>query len=140
MALSGQVVAHRYTIVREIGRGGMATVWLADDPQHARQVAIKTLHPELAGAVGTDRFLREIRLTAQLQHPGIVPILDSGALTLPDGSSIPWYAMPFLDGESLRARLTIATSSRRTSSCPVNKCTSWTSAWPARSRRLTPSA
>jgi tetratricopeptide (TPR) repeat protein len=105
MALSGQVVANRYTIVREIGRGGMATVWLAEDRQHARQVAIKTLHPELAGAVGTDRFLREIRLTAQLQHPGIVPILDSGAMALADGTTIPWYAMPFLEGESLRARL-----------------------------------
>jgi serine/threonine protein kinase/Flp pilus assembly protein TadD len=106
MGLDGLVVADRYTILREIGRGGMATVWLADDQQHGRQVAIKTLHPELAGAIGTDRFLREIRLTAQLQHPGIVPILDSGALTLPDGTGVPWYAMPFLDGESLRTRLT----------------------------------
>ena len=78
MGLSGSVIANRYTIEREIGRGGMATVWLADDRQHGRKVAIKTLHPELAGAIGTDRFLREIRLTAQLQHPGIVPILDSG--------------------------------------------------------------
>jgi len=84
----------------------MATVWLADDAQHGRRIAIKTLHPELAGAIGTDRFLREIRLTARLQHPGIVPILDSGEVTLPDGTSVPWYAMPFLDGESLRARLT----------------------------------
>src|SRR5688572_9698339 len=106
MNLSGIVVGNRYSIAREIGRGGMATVWLAEDQQHRRRVAIKTLHPELAGAVGTDRFLREIRLTAQMQHPGIVPILDSGALALPDGSSVPWYAMPFLDGESLRARLT----------------------------------
>ena len=106
MGLDGLVVANRYTILREIGRGGMATVWLADDQQHGRRIAIKTLHPELAGAIGTDRFLREIRLTAQLQHPGIVPILDSGALALPDGTSVPWYAMPYLDGESLRARLT----------------------------------
>ena len=106
MNLSGIVVGNRYSIAREIGRGGMATVWLAEDQQHSRRVAIKTLHPELAGAIGTDRFLREIRLTAQMQHPGIVPILDSGALTLPDGSNIPWYAMPFLEGESLRARLT----------------------------------
>ena len=106
MGLDGLVVADRYTILREIGRGGMATVWLADDRHHGRRIAIKTLHPELAGAIGTDRFLREIRLTAQLQHPGIVPILDSGAVTLPDGTSVPWYAMPFLDGESLRERLT----------------------------------
>ena len=106
MGLDGLVVADRYTIQREIGRGGMATVWLADDRHHGRRIAIKTLHPELAGAIGTDRFLREVRLTAQLQHPGIVPIIDSGAVTLPDGTSVPWYAMPFLDGESLRARLT----------------------------------
>ena len=99
------VLGNRYTIEREIGRGGMATVWLANDSQHGRPVAIKTLHPELAGAIGTDRFLREIRLTAQLQHPGIVPILDSGSFRLADGTPAPWYAMPFLDGESLRARL-----------------------------------
>src|SRR5688572_8825767 len=106
MNLSGIVAGNRYSIAREIGRGGMATVWLAEDQQHSRRVAIKTLHPELAGAIGTDRFLREIRLTAQLQHPGIVPILDSGSFELVDGSEVPWYAMPFLDGESLRHRLT----------------------------------
>ncbi|HEX6315917.1 MAG TPA: serine/threonine-protein kinase, partial [Gemmatimonadaceae bacterium] len=104
MRLVGFVLGSRYTIEREIGRGGMATVWLADDPQHGRKVAIKTLHPELAGAIGTDRFLREIRLTAELQHPNIVPILDSGTVTA-DGLTIPWYAMPFLEGESLRQRL-----------------------------------
>jgi tRNA A-37 threonylcarbamoyl transferase component Bud32/tetratricopeptide (TPR) repeat protein len=105
MDLRGVVVGNRYTIEREIGRGGMATVWLAHDAQHARRIAIKTLHPELAGAIGTDRFLREIRLTAELQHPGVVPILDSGAAEW-DGMRIPWYAMPFLEGESLRSRLT----------------------------------
>ena len=89
---------------REIGRGGMATVWSASDEQHGRKVAIKTLHPELAGAIGTDRFLREIRLTAELQHPGVVPILDSGAFDH-DGVRIPWYAMPYLEGETLRSRL-----------------------------------
>ena len=62
MDLRGVVLGNRYTIEREIGRGGMATVWLAQDPQHNRKIAIKTLHPELAGAIGTDRFLREIRL------------------------------------------------------------------------------
>ena len=103
--LRGITVGGRYTIQREIGRGGMATVWLADDAQHERAVAIKTLHPELAGAIGTDRFLRELRLTARLQHPGIVPILDSGLLERSDGANLPWYAMPCLQGESLRARL-----------------------------------
>jgi len=102
---SGAVVGNRYTIEREIGRGGMATVWLAIDQQHARKVAIKTLHAELAGAIGIDRFLREIRLTAQLQHPGIVPILDSGVLERRGDTPLPWYAMPYLDGESLRSRL-----------------------------------
>src|SRR5687768_6861494 len=104
MNLRGGVLGNRYTIEREIGRGGMATVWLAQDAQHNRRIAIKTLHPELAGAIGTDRFLREIRLTAELQHPGVVPIIDSGTLDW-DGMRIPWYAMPFLDGESLRGRL-----------------------------------
>jgi tRNA A-37 threonylcarbamoyl transferase component Bud32/tetratricopeptide (TPR) repeat protein len=104
MNLGGVLVGNRYAIEREIGRGGMATVWLAHDPQHARKIAIKTLHPELAGAIGTDRFLREIRLTAELQHPGIVPILDSGVVDW-DSTRIPWYAMPFLEGESLRSRL-----------------------------------
>jgi tetratricopeptide (TPR) repeat protein len=101
----GSVVGDRYVIDREIGRGGMAVVWLARDRQHERLVAIKTLHAELAGAIGTDRFLREIRLTAKLQHPNIVSILDSGVVTLRDGTSAPWYAMPLLTGESLRARL-----------------------------------
>ena len=104
MDLRGVVLGNRYTIERVIGRGGMATVWLAQDPRHNRKIAIKTLHPELAGAIGTDRFLREIRLTAELQHPGVVPIIDSGAVDW-DGMRIPWYAMPFLDGESLRGRL-----------------------------------
>jgi tetratricopeptide (TPR) repeat protein len=105
MELRGVVVGQRYTIEREIGRGGMATVWSASDRQHGRTVAIKTLHPDLAGAIGTDRFLREIRLTAELQHPGVVPILDSGVLEQ-DGYRIPWYAMPYLEGETLRDRLT----------------------------------
>ena len=103
--LSGAVVGERYTIEREIGRGGMATIWLARDSQHQREVAIKVLHPDLAGAMGADRFIRELRLTAQLQHPSIVPILDSGVVTLADGTRVPWFAMPYLKGESLRARL-----------------------------------
>ena len=105
MDLRGVVVGSRYTMEREIGRGGMATVWSASDQQHGRKVAIKVLHPDLAGEVGTDRFLREIRLTAELQHPAVVPILDSGAFER-DGVRIPWYAMPYLEGETLRTRLT----------------------------------
>ncbi|MGI8619762.1 MAG: protein kinase domain-containing protein, partial [Gemmatimonadaceae bacterium] len=103
--LSGTVVGERYLIERSIGRGGMATVWLASDAQHERMVAIKTLHPDLAGAIGVDRFLRELHLTARVQHPWTVPILDSGVLDTPDGRRVPWYAMPYLQGESLRARL-----------------------------------
>ncbi len=102
---SQRTLADRYTLERELGRGGMATVWLARDLPHARPVAIKILHTELAGAIGVDRFIREVRLAAGLRHPSIVPILDSGALELADGSSLPWYAMAYLEGESLRARL-----------------------------------
>jgi tetratricopeptide (TPR) repeat protein len=83
----------------------MATVWLARDLHHERPVALKVIHPELAGAIGIDRFVREVRLTGQLQHPSIVQLLDSGTLPAPDGQALPWYAMPYLEGESLRARL-----------------------------------
>jgi len=98
-------LADRYTLERELGRGGMATVWLARDVRHVRPVAIKVLHPELAGAIGVDRFIREVRLAAGLLHPNIVPILDSGVLHPPEGPALPWYAMAYLPGESLRARL-----------------------------------
>jgi eukaryotic-like serine/threonine-protein kinase len=94
-ALSG-----RYTIVRPIGEGGMATVYLARDDRHSRDVAIKVLHPDLAAVLGGDRFLREITTTAQLQHPHILPLLDSGAA---DG--LLFYVMPLVTGETLRARL-----------------------------------
>ena len=94
------ISAERYEIGREIGRGGMATVLFARDVTHDRPVAIKLLHAELAGAVSHQRFLREMRLTARLQHPHIVPLYDSGVL---DG--VPFYVMPFVEGESLRARL-----------------------------------
>ena len=103
--LRGTSLGGHYTVDREIGRGGMATVWLAHDSQHDRRVAVKTLHPDLASAIGTDRFLRELRLTAQLQHPAIVPILDSGILENAEGTRLPWYVMPFLEGETLRTRL-----------------------------------
>jgi eukaryotic-like serine/threonine-protein kinase len=96
-------VGDRYQIEREIGRGGMATVYLAEDTRHGRLVALKVLQPELARAVGQARFRREIAIAAQLQHPHILPLLDSG-----EGSSGVgpfWYTMPYVEGESLRARL-----------------------------------
>jgi serine/threonine-protein kinase len=91
----------RYVIEREIARGGMATVHLARDLRHGRRVAIKVLRDEIAAAVGADRFLAEIRVTASLQHPHILPLFDSGGA---DG--VLWYAMPFVEGETLRSRLT----------------------------------
>ncbi len=93
-------LAGRYTLEREVGRGGMAIVFLARDVRHDRAVAIKVLRPELAAAVGTERFLREIRVAARLQHPNILPLFDSGEA---DGSL--YYVMPFVEGESLRDRL-----------------------------------
>lgn len=91
----------RYTIERELGRGGMATVYLANDVRHERRVAIKVLHPELAASVGGDRFVREIRVAAKLQHPHILTLYDSG-----DADGLLYYVMPFVEGESLRDRLT----------------------------------
>jgi len=91
----------RYVIEREIARGGMATVHLARDLRHGRRVAIKVLRDEIAAAVGAERFLAEIRVTASLQHPHILPLFDSGGA---DG--VLWYAMPFVEGETLRTRLT----------------------------------
>jgi tetratricopeptide (TPR) repeat protein/tRNA A-37 threonylcarbamoyl transferase component Bud32 len=93
-------LADRYRIERELGRGGMATVYLARDLKHDRPVAVKVLHPEIARDIGTDRFLREIRLTARLQHPHILTLFDSGV----DHDRF-WYAMPYVRGESLRDRL-----------------------------------
>src|SRR3989442_7300434 len=90
----------RYTIERELGRGGMATVYLAHDRKHHRQVAIKVLNPELAGALGPDRFLREIEIAARLSHPHILTLIDSGEA---DGPL--YYIMPFVEGESLRDRM-----------------------------------
>jgi serine/threonine protein kinase len=90
----------RYAIEREIGRGGMATVFLAEDVRHSRKVAVKVLKPELAESVGADRFLREIRTTANLRHPHIVPLYDSG-----QAAGFLYYVMPFVEGESLEQRL-----------------------------------
>src|SRR5256884_3063320 len=93
-------VAGRYTIERELGRGGMATVYLAQDVKHRRSVAIKVLAPELAAALGRERFLREIETAARLTHPHILPLHDSG-----EADGLLYYVMPYVDGESLRDRL-----------------------------------
>src|SRR6476660_344051 len=94
------VLANRYRIERELGQGGMATVYLAEDLRHHRKVAIKVLLPELSAILGPERFLKEIEVTAQLQHPNILPLFDSGVA---DG--LLYYVMPYVDGESLRDRL-----------------------------------
>jgi hypothetical protein len=93
-------LADRYRIERELGRGGMATVYLARDLRYDRPVAVKVLLPDLASAVGSQRFLREIRIAASLRHPNILPVLDSG-----DVEGLPFYVMPFVEGESLREKL-----------------------------------
>ncbi|MDZ4673069.1 MAG: protein kinase [Gemmatimonadota bacterium] len=93
-------LSDRYRVERELGQGGMATVYLAHDLKHQRDVAIKVLHPDLGAAIGGERFLSEIRTTARLQHPHILPLLDSGAA---DG--LLYYVMPYVSGETLRDRL-----------------------------------
>jgi serine/threonine-protein kinase len=93
-------LAGRYQFGRELGAGGMATVYLAEDLRHRRQVAVKVLRPEVAATLGPERFAREIEIAAQLQHPHILSVLDSG-----DAGGFLYYVMPFVDGESLRARL-----------------------------------
>ena len=90
----------RYRIERELGQGGMATVFLAEDIRHHRKVAIKVLHPELSAVLGSERFLKEIELTANLQHPHILPLFDSGA-----AEGLLYYVMPYVEGETLRGRL-----------------------------------
>jgi serine/threonine-protein kinase len=93
-------LADRYRIDRELGRGGMATVYLADDIKHRRSVAVKVLLPELASVVGSERFLREIEIAARLRHPHVLPLLDSGRV---DG--LLYYVMPLVEGQSLRDKL-----------------------------------
>ena len=94
------VLHDRYEIEREIGRGGMATVFLARDVRHARRVAVKVLDPELGAVLGAERFLSEIKVTANLQHPNLLPLFDSG-----EAEGLLFYVMPYVEGESLRARL-----------------------------------
>ena len=118
--LLSATLADRYRVERELGQGGMATVYLAEDLRHHRKVAIKVLHPEVAESLGTERFVREIETTANLRHPHILPLYDSGAVPArhPDaersslpraesrGPSVLFYVMPVVEGESLRDRLT----------------------------------
>lgn len=93
-------LAGRYEISREIGHGGMATVYLARDIRHSRNVALKVLDPELGAVLGAERFLSEIRVTANLQHPNLLPLFDSG-----EADGLLFYAMPYVEGETLRARI-----------------------------------
>lgn len=93
-------LAGRYAVEREIGAGGMATVYLAQDLKHDRQVAVKVLRPDLAAAMGADRFLREIKIAAQLHHPHILPLYDSG-----EADDFLYYVMPYIEGQSLREKL-----------------------------------
>lgn len=90
----------RYRIERELGHGGMGRVFLAEDLKHHRKVALKVLRPEVAQSLGTERFLREIRISAQLNHPNILTLIDSG-----DAGGVMYYVMPYVDGEALRDRL-----------------------------------
>ena len=153
-------LADRYAVERELGAGGMATVYRAVDLKHQREVAIKVLHPELGAALGSERFLSEIRTTARLQHPHVLPLLDSG-----EADGLLYYVMPLVTGETLRHRLererqlpiddaisiarevadalgyahglgvSIATSSRRTSCCVTGTRSSPISASPSPCRR-----
>ena len=100
----------RYTVERELGRGGMATVYLARDLKHDRYVALKVLHPDWRTPLGPDRFLREIKLAARLQHPHILSVHDSG-----ETQGFLWFTMPFVTGESLRDRL------RREKQLPIDE-------------------
>jgi serine/threonine-protein kinase len=93
-------IADRYAIRQELGRGGMATVYLADDLRHGRQVAIKVLEPKVAATLGSERFLHEIEIAARLRHPHILPLFDSG-----EAGGVPYYVMPYVEGESLRDRM-----------------------------------
>ena len=99
-ATLGEALAGRYEIRHELGRGGFARVYLARDGRHGREVAVKVLHPELAAALGMERFHHEIRIATGLAHPHIVPLLDSG-----EAGGFLYYAMPYVAGETLRARL-----------------------------------
>ena len=93
-------LSDRYAIQHELGEGGMATVYLAEDLKHERKVAVKVLRPELAAVLGAERFVQEIKTTANLQHPHILPLFDSG-----EAEGFLYYVMPYVEGESLEQRL-----------------------------------
>ncbi len=99
-------IAGRYEIRREAGRGGMAVVYLAWDLRHDRPVALKVLRPEIGRLLGADRFLREIQIAAHLAHPHVLGVIDSGVIEVEGGGSLPYYVMPFVQGQSLGVRLT----------------------------------
>ncbi|MGH7629007.1 MAG: serine/threonine-protein kinase [Gemmatimonadales bacterium] len=99
-SLLAEALSDRYSLDRELGRGGMATVYLARDLRHRRPVAVKVMHPSLAGALDSERFLREIEIAASLSHPLIVPLYDSG-----NAGGVLYYIMPYVEGESLYERL-----------------------------------
>jgi eukaryotic-like serine/threonine-protein kinase len=109
-------LADRYAIEREIGAGGMATVYLAEDLKHRRRVALKVLRPELGAVLGPERFLAEINVTANLQHPHLLPLFDSGEV---DG--LLYYVMPYIDGESLRSRWNASGSCLSTRRCALRR-------------------
>ena len=120
LALSA-TLADRYVIGPELGRGGMATVYAAEDLRHQRRVAIKVLDPELGAMLGAERFLTEIRVTARLQHPNLLPLFDSGEAGIPRdsaGGGLLYYVMPLIEGGTLRARL------RRERQLPVDEAVS----------------
>src|SRR5688572_1196821 len=98
-------LAGRYVVEREIGAGGMATVYLARDVRHNRKVALKVLKPDLGAALGPERFLAEIQVTANLQHPNLLPLFDSGEAKDSSGGSLLFYVMPYVEGLTLRSRL-----------------------------------
>jgi eukaryotic-like serine/threonine-protein kinase len=98
-------LSERYLLEREVGAGGMATVYLARDLRHKRSVAVKVVLPELGGPAGVERFLREIELAARLQHPHILPVFDSGVVDSQDAVPVPYFVMPYVEGETLRQRL-----------------------------------
>src|SRR5258708_7687196 len=100
LAQLNSALGSHYAIEREIGRGGMATVYLARDVKHDRRVAVKVLNPELGAVLGVERFLSEIRVTANLQHPNLLPLFDSG-----EAGGMLYYVMPYVEGETLRHRL-----------------------------------
>lgn len=115
-----------YEVERTLGHGGMATVYLARDLKHGRHVAVKVLDTELSARVEAQRFVQEIRLTARLQHPHVLGLLDSGVLGPEDDAFTgrPYYVMPYLEGESLRVRMAKASrsaSERRCGSCATSR-------------------